>query len=618
MTNEFQTGTVLLVAGSANFSTRDVWDGYRVALQEIGLQVIPYSTFSFLRLLSVDAVCNDIIGTAVDQDNRVDYAIFVDGLYFRGQRSRVPLSIRRAGIPTVLIATEDPYTTIPNTESLYTFRFTNERTCAARGIEYLPTATLPPPQLPRVRAPTYDVSFVGTVFEDRVDTLVAAAECCEQQRWRFLIAGKILGDARRFDRYAFTDVQIRTIDAAEKWRIYAESRVTLNVFRQSDSAESPNPRVFEVTAFGHATLVSGPRRKEVDQIYADQLHQFDSSADVGDVIMRALHDRAAKECQDEHPNATAKTITLRQHTYQNRVNELLRALRKPLGGSLSNDQLAAKTAWIIGCGRTGSTWLAEMLGDLPGIRRWHEPYFGRLLRHLHERPDELDRNASFFSRRHLTVWTSGLRELFYTVARDRFPQLDRHALVVKEVNTPEIYAWISELFPQSRLILLVRDPFDVLDSYLDLQRPGSWNQRFGGQDGHPLETQNVRRTAHHILTAMNAALTAYDGFPSGQRLWISYENLLRHPIEELNRGAQIVGVHPGEDALQNVVERHRFNRHKQTGPLEFRRQGKAQGWLRSSNFTGEVRQIANEVLGKLRSKLGYRSDVPAEETEDSR
>ena len=63
---------VLLVSGSANFSTRDVWDGYRVALAAEGLRVVPYPTFSFLKVLSVDAVCNDILGTALDVANQID------------------------------------------------------------------------------------------------------------------------------------------------------------------------------------------------------------------------------------------------------------------------------------------------------------------------------------------------------------------------------------------------------------------------------------------------------------------------------------------------------------------------------------------------------------------
>ena len=95
--------SVLLVSGSANFSTRDVWDGYRHALEMCGVRVIPYPTFSFLKVLSVDTVCSDVLGTALDTANRIDCVIFVDGLYFRGKRARIPQSIRRFGIRSVRV-----------------------------------------------------------------------------------------------------------------------------------------------------------------------------------------------------------------------------------------------------------------------------------------------------------------------------------------------------------------------------------------------------------------------------------------------------------------------------------------------------------------------------------
>ena len=118
------------------------------------MRVIPYPTFSFVKVLSVDSVCNDILGTALDVENHIDCVIFVDGLYFRGKRARVPLSLRRAGIPTVLIATDDPYESLANVESLYTYRFTNEIHCATEGAVYLPTATLPLPAIPRTQHPS--------------------------------------------------------------------------------------------------------------------------------------------------------------------------------------------------------------------------------------------------------------------------------------------------------------------------------------------------------------------------------------------------------------------------------------------------------------------------------
>ncbi len=594
--------TVLLVSGSANFSTRDVWDGYRLALEASGVRVIPYPTFSFVKVLSVDSVCNDILGTALDVENRIDCVIFIDGLYFRGKRARVPLSIRRAGIPTVLIATDDPYESISNAEPLYTYRFTNELHCATEGAVYLPTATLPLPAVPRSKQPRYDISFLGTVFADRLPLLLRVAEFCEQQKCRFLVAGNILDETDAFDRFVYTEVRQRVIDTIEKWEIYSQSRLTINLFRQSElPADSPSPRIFEVTAFGQAALVTGPRRSEVTRIYGDSVYHFDDAESAVSQIQAALADDPDRLARVDR----AREIALAGHLYEHRAAALVSELRQA-EHERSVERLAEdRIAWIIGCGRSGSTWLADMLGDLPKIRRWHEPYFGRFFRHLHERPDDLDRQSSFFSRRHQKIWLEGIRDLFFRMVQDRYPQFGRHALVVKEVNAPEVYAWLRSLFPAGRMILLVRDPFDVLDSYLDLQRPGSWNERFGDPSA-PLSETNVRRTAEHVRSTLSLAVDAYDAFPIDQRLQISYEDLLHDPVPHLIACGDLVSEKVHVDVARKVAENHQFQNYKTTGALQFRRLGKAGVWKTSENFTTEVRRLADEILGPLRGRLGYR------------
>jgi hypothetical protein len=592
---------VLLVSGSANFSTRDVWDGYRLALEAAGVRVIPYPTFSFLQVLSVDAVCNDILGTALDVENNIDCVIFVDGIYFRGKRTRVPLSIRRAGIPTVLIATDDPYELLPNVESLYTYRFTNEIRCAEEGAVYLPTATLPLPAIPRTQHPRYDVSFLGTVFADRLPLLLKVAEFCQQHGRRFLVAGKILDGTEPFARFDCTDVRQRTIDTIEKWEIYAQSKLTINLFRHTDApADSPSPRIFEVTALGQAALVSGPRRSEVTRIYGDSIYHFDDAESAIVQIQSAL----ANEPERLARAARAREITLAEHLYEHRATTLVSELRQAEQERSVARLAEERIAWIIGCGRSGSTWLAEMLGDLPRIRRWHEPYFGRFLKHLHERPDDLERVSSFFSRRHQKVWLEGLRELFFKMVQDRYPQFGRHSLVVKEVNTPELYGWLRALFPAGRLILLARDPFDVLDSYLDLQKPGSWNERFGDPSA-PLSEANVRRTAEHVRSSLGQAVDAFEDFPLEQRRQVAYEDLLRDPVPHLIACGELIAAKVDEDAARKVAQKHQFQKYKKTGTLEFRRRGQAGGWKTSENFSPEVRSLAQETLGPLRARLGY-------------
>lgn len=574
-----------------------------MAFEECGVEVIPYPTFSFLKVLSAETVCSDILGNAIDSRNNVDAVVFVDGLYFRGERARVPLSIRRAGLPTILIATDDPYEPVVNAESLYTYRFTNEIRSAGDSVHYLPTATLPMPRLPRQEQHQYDICFLGTVFPDRYETLRQVAQFCEARRLRFLIAGKLLEGSDAFSEFTFTTLRPGTIETAQKLEFYTQSKLVLNLFRESESpADSPGPRIFEVAALGQAALVSGPERSEVRRIFDDSIYHFDDAAQAMHVIDEALTDAEERALKVER----ARAITEAAHLYRHRVDQLLNDVRRQQTETPSDDSHhhAEKLVWMIGCGRTGSTWLSEMLAELPRMRRWHEPYFGRFLKHVQDRPGEQDRQSSFFARRHQQVWMDGLRDLFFRMVADRYPQFGRHALFVKEVNTPELYPWIQSLFPGARLIHLVRDPFDTLDSYLALQKPGSWNPQFGNRDD-PLSDANVRRTADHIRSTMTLAQDVFERFPADSRLEVRYEQLLSNAAPLLLQCGQLVGVEVSEADAAAAVARHDFKNYDKTGDLEFRRRGVAGGWQDSPNFTRSVRRIADSVLGKLRARLGY-------------
>lgn len=592
---------VLLVSGSANFSTRDVWDGYRIGLQVAGVEVLPYPTFSMLKVLSTDTVCSEIIGTALDVNNRIDCVIFIDGLYFRRERSRVPMSIKRAGIPTVLIATDDPYELMGPVSELYHYRFSNEITCAEDGDFYLPTATVPTPELSPAEQQPYDLSFVGTVFDDRLPFLVEIAEHCEQESLRMLVAGKFVSDTAEFQKFDNVELRSRTIDAVEKWQIYSQSKVTLNLFRESEQpAESPSPRVFEVTAFGQCGLLTGPVRSEVKSIFGDNVYHFDDIASAKEGLQSAL---ASSESRFEKVSR-AKEITYSAHLYHHRAEQLMETLREVREQVLEHYDQDDRLAWIIGYGRSGSTWLAEMLGDLPRIKRWHEPYFGRIFRHLTDRPEEAERPASFFSSRYQHTLAEGAREFFFKIVAERFPTYGQHALFVKEVNTPELYPWIRSLFPGGKLVFLARDPFDTLDSYLDLQRPGSWNPEFGSAE-QSTALLRVERTCEHIRSSAMAAIQTFEAFPETQRLRINYEDMLTNPVPALIACGDLVSIEVKRGVAREVADFRAFNQLQSTGPGQFRRKGKAGVWKESPYFTPEVIEIAQRILGPVRTRLGY-------------
>ena len=609
--------TVLLVAGSAGFSTRDVWEGYREGLAECGVQVIPYATFSLLRMLSQDAVGNDIIGKAHDIRNSIDAVVFIDGLFFRGERQWVPLTLRKSGILTAVVKTDDPYAPIADVNHLYDVVCTNELASRGDNDVYLPTATLTPPSSSNWQTPedeSSDIVFVGTLFEDRVPMMRELAEHCGDRNLRLRMAGNFPVDAARFKRMVSVNLTHGTVRPRDKWRMYASSKLVINLFRESADAVSPSPRVFEVTAMGGPALLTGPRRDEVSRIFGETVYHFDDPAELRSQIDAAISDPEERTRRVRR----AQEITQTGHTYRHRSADLLTALARA-GGERSRPRVSAgahsdeqakhetnlcptenRTAWIIGCGRSGSTWLCEMLDSVPGVHGWHEPYFGRLVQHLSQRPGERKRPTAFYFDGNGNAGLRAVRRAFYEVALDRYPGLGDQALIVKEVNTPELYQLIEELFPSAGLIWLIRDPFDVLDSYIDMRKPGSWNSTDG-----PSPADVPEHFAKRILDNMQRAAEAYEGFANDRKLIIRYEEMLDDPIPSLRSACDLVRAPSDETTLREVAQRHAFNSYDDTGPGAFRRYGQSGIWQRSGNFDEEVVATASSILGDLRARLGY-------------
>lgn len=605
---------VLIVSGAARFSTRDVWEGYCDALAGLGVNVVSYPTFSMLKLLSADLVCADIVGKALNVENQIDCVVFTDGLWFKGARAHVPKSIRQAGVPTVLIATDDPYESLPNAEALYTHIFSNEVSCAESPSSYLATATLQPPQIARIAEPKFHLSFVGTVFKDRLDPLLGLARFCEEQRYSFLIAGKFPAGMDAFQELRFTTLRSETVSETDKWKIYADSRVVLNVFRSApDGTASPNPRVFEVTAFGHCALLTGEPRSEVTRLFGESVYEFTDAESACRQLQAALENDDERRRRVEQ----ARQITLQGHLYQHRAVDLLTVLRDRETEQPNARPFEDHIAWVTGCGRTGSTWLSEMLGEISGIRRWHEPYFGRFLKHVHDRPADRERSTSFFASEFDHVWVDGLRDLFHRMVKERYPRIGEHSLIVKEVNTPELFDWVLPLFRSSRMILLIRDPFDILDSYLSLQKSGSWNSQFG-EAGEDNVVSRAERSATHISDTLWHAYRAFERFPDDQKLLVRYEDLLANAAPVLIACGRLVGQEVSQDQAQTAAEAHCFDKYEKTGELEFRRFGRAGSWQVSGNFTDEIAALAERILGPLRVRLSYDMDGAATPIEASR
>lgn len=596
---------LLLVSGAASFSTRDVWDGYLAGLRNCGkeVEVVPYALFTMLSVYSAEAVCNDLVGRALDIRNGFDAVVFIDGLFFREAREWVPMTLSAQGLLTAVIPTDDPYEEIAC--RAFAVRFTNERTYSSAERIYLPVAA-ELPQIPLEAAEQdIDVCFIGTVFEDRLPLIEALAAHCEQRGLRFELRGHFFRQPESLMNRTWTRVAPGTVTREDRLALYRRSRIVLNIFRNHSSAESASPRVYETAALGSSALLTS-RRKEVEEIFGDSVYFFSDETELAAQLERALNNREDRQRRILEANAVVRS----RHLYDHRAVILADALRNRaaagIGEMLFPDD--RQICFIFGAPRTGSTWLLQMLAGLDPVVVWDEPRFGWITTVLSQYPAELKRSDSFFSQDYAEIWTSSIRQMFLDMARGRWPGAKpSDVLVVKEVNANEFAPFYTDFFPRSKYLLLLRDPFDVLDSLIDMQRPGSWNEGYWDEDqaSWPEETK-IRHLAGLIVRSWRQSLLGYERCPAGSRLCLRYEDTLRDPAGTLLACADFLGLRIEREKIEAVAGQRRFaGITKPTGRNFPHRFGRTGTWKESGNFDEPVTGIARVELGALRAELGY-------------
>ena len=155
----------------------------------------------------------------------------------------------------------------------------------------------------------------------------------------------------------------------------------------------------------------------------------------------------------------------------------LRARLTGKRGTPENGMNPENRIWVFGSGRSGSTWLRSMMGEMSEHRVWEEPMVGRLFGEFYDKaPKENLRSPDFIMGDPIRRgWTKSIRNFVLDGARHSNPQIGTgDFLVVKEPNGSVGAPLLMEALPESRMILLVRDPRDVVASVLDAAREGGW------------------------------------------------------------------------------------------------------------------------------------------------
>jgi len=245
--------------------------------------------------------------------------------------------------------------------------------------------------------------------------------------------------------------------------------------------------------------------------------------------------------------------------------------------------------WIFGYGRTGSTWLTSMMQEIPAHTVWFEPCVGELFGDFYylRARDGQRRGKHFVLGIQRETWLQPMRSFVLNVADARFPEVAGGGyLAIKEPYGSIGAPLLMEAFPESRMILLVRDPRDMVASALDAYKRGSWafeHTHSDGQEEAALATDQpdafVEMKASKYLRHVVSAKRAYEAH-QGPKTLIRYEDLRFDTLGTMKAVYSALEIPVSQGELTRAVEKHAWESipEREKGPGRFYRKAKPGGW----------------------------------------
>jgi len=288
--------------------------------------------------------------------------------------------------------------------------------------------------------------------------------------------------------------------------------------------------------------------------------------------------------------------------------------------------IESRVVWILGSGRSGSTWLMNLISATTDAVRMNEPLIGA---HLAvpisvgtsvDDPEERTiydgsraRGSYMFSDETRAVWEPRLRDLILSRLKVELERSAAHTtadtlLIVKEPNGSRASELLVSMTPKSRLIFLLRDGRDVVDSMIDAAG-ADWavrNAKVRLDVAH--RRDYIERRARRWVATTAATLAAYNAHDPTRRLLITYEQLRADTEVHLTTILRWLGRPFDPKRVSEKCQRLAF----EALPDDMRGDGMfhraATPGLWRDRFTADEHEVLHEIMGPTLAALGYDPD----------
>src|SRR5581483_485097 len=280
--------------------------------------------------------------------------------------------------------------------------------------------------------------------------------------------------------------------------------------------------------------------------------------------------------------------------------------------SEEENKLEQNLVWIFALPRSGTTWLGTQLLSYQ-TNVMDEPLIGKHLGELQNIDGDLVRYVDIYSdqpnycfnMKYSAVWKHHLRKLILNRLYAQFKDLE-HKIIIKEPNGSSFADILSECLPKSKIIIMLRDGRDVVDSKIDSLTKGGWGTKFVNSISKEEERMKiVERQSKLWLRVTEFILQAYAGHAQDRRIIIRYEDLLENTYEMLKNLYKFIDIPISDGMVKELVDSYNFANipDSKKGAGRFYRAATPGLW--KENFTDKETRSMQKIMENGLLQLGY-------------